>query len=154
MLVLPIPEKGSQHLINVCWIYKYLKVSINLFYDCFKPVFILKHHPSKFIMENLIFKELESFNTLNIHNLSGILLIMAFLWWGQSKSFKLYIKHCCQSRRKTVYTMLKVLNKFYVLTTKYHSISQRNQIRIITCPRWQTPQLNWWEHGFFTQYCK
>lgn len=75
-------------------------------------------------MENLTFKRIKSFNSLNIHGLLCI-IIVALLSWMQRKLFKIIIRRVFfQRRKKQVYTMLKIINKFYVLTIKYHNITE------------------------------
>lgn len=153
MLVFSVPEKESWNVISICWMYKYLRNIIQLisYYRCFKPIFKIKHHPRKCRRSQ---KRLESFNSSNIYSLP-CLLIMALLWWVQRKSFKIIIRRGFrQRRRKQVYTVLEVINTFHVSTAKYQGISQRNKIKIITCPRWHSLQPNWWECGLFTQQCK
>lgn len=149
----------SWHVIGICSMYKYLRSIIQLisYYGCCKPIFKIKHHPRKCTRrsQKILYSErLESFNSLNIYSLP-CLLIMALLWWVQRKSFKIIIRRAfCQWRRKQVYTVLKVINKFHVSTAKYQGISQRNKIKIITCPRWHILQPNWWKCALFTQQCK
>ena len=53
------------------------------------------------------------------------------------------IRSIFYQRRKQVYTVLRVINKFYVSTSKNHGISHRNKIKIISFPRRHSLQLNW-----------